>query len=191
MHKFDPINRKKLDSPKRREMLPPKTVLEKLGLKQDDDMADIGCGIGYFTFSAAEIIDSKHKIYAIDISDEMLEEVKKESQERDIENISLIKSTEDDLKLEDEKVNFALMVNVLHETGNKLRMLKEIYRILRPDGRIAVVDFEKKETESGPPLDHRISKDEALELLEDAGFEFYKEEQFADTFYGIVAVKKA
>ena len=190
MHKFNPINKKKLDNPERRKMLPPEIVLQKLGLKEDDDMADIGCGVGYFTFPAAEIISSENEIYAIDISEEMLEEVEKESKEKEIKNISLVKSTEYDLKLEDGKVSFALMVNVLHETDDKVRMLKEIHRILRTDGRIAIVDFEKKQTESGPPLDHRISKDEALELLKEAGFEFQKEEQFADTFYAIVAVKR-
>lgn len=189
MHKFDPINKKKLDSPERRKMLPPDAVLQKLGLKKDDDMADIGCGIGYFTFPATEIIDSKNNIYAIDISEEMLKEIEKASKEKDIKNISFIKSTEYDLKLEDEKVSFALMVNVLHETGDKVRMLKEINRILRPGGRIAIVDFEKKQTESGPPIDHRISKDEALEMLKEAGFEFEKEESFADVFYGVVGVK--
>lgn len=191
MHKFNPINKKKLDNPERRQILPPDTVLQKLGLKEDDDMADIGCGIGYFTFPASEIIDSKNNIYAIDISEEMLIEVEKESKEKGIENISLIKSTEYDLKLEDEKVSFALMVNVLHETDDKICMLKEIYRILKPSGRIAIVDFEKKQTQSGPPLEHRISKNEAMGLLKEAGFEFEKEEQFADIFYGIVALKKA
>lgn len=190
MHKFDPINKSKLDSPKRRQMLPPDIVLERLGLKEDDHMADIGCGIGYFTFPASEIIDPKNYIYAIDISQEMLEEVKKESKEKNIKNIRTIKSTENDLKLEDENVSFALMVNVFHELDEKSSMVKEIYRILKTDGRIAIVDFEKKQTQSGPPVEHRISKDETMKFLEDAGFEFEKQEEFADTFYGIVAVKK-
>ena len=189
MHKFDPINKNKLDNPQRRKMLPPEIVLEKLGLKEDDDMADIGCGIGYFTIPASKIISSENNVYAIDISDEMLQEVDRRSKEKDINNISIVKSSEYDLKLESEQVSFTLMVNVLHEIDDKVRMLKEVHRILKSDGRIALIEIQKKKTSCGPPMEHRIDEDEVLSLLKDAGFEFKKREEFADNFYGIVAVK--
>ena len=73
-HKFDAKNRHKLDNPKRREMLPPEKTLIRLGLKQGDIVADIGCGIGYFTIPAANIVGDSGKVFAMDISPEMLEE---------------------------------------------------------------------------------------------------------------------
>ncbi len=189
MHKFNPKNNSKLDNPKRRQMMPPSLILEKLGLSKDDDMADIGCGIGYFTLPAARMIHPENKVYALDIMNEMLDEVKARYEKEKINNITLMQTLEYDLKLEDEKVSFALLVNVLHEVDDKPRMLKEIQRILKNNGRIALIEFDKRQTESGPPVEHRIEQDEALKLLEKAGFQISKKQEFADTFYAITAIK--
>lgn len=189
MHKFNPINKEKLDNPWRREILPPKETLKRLGLKEEDSMADIGCGIGYFTIPAAEIINSNNKAYGLDILEEMLEEIKSRSDEKNINNIETIKTEEYDLKLEDETATFALMVNVLHEVKDKIRMLKEINRILKVKGKITIIEFEKKETKQGPPLDHRISFEEVSALLEGEGFKVAEKYEFGDTFYGVQGVK--
>ena len=73
MHKFDPSNKSKLDNEWRREVLPPFKVLESLGLENKYIIADIGCGIGYFTIPAAELT-APNKVYALDISGDMLAE---------------------------------------------------------------------------------------------------------------------
>ena len=74
-HKFDIKNKQSLDNEKRREILPPYKTLIGLELKEGDTVADIGCGIGYFTFPAAEIVGESGMIFAMDISAKMLEEV--------------------------------------------------------------------------------------------------------------------
>ena len=71
-HKFDIKNMKKLDSPQRRKLMPPKITLLELGLKKGNIVADIGCGIGYFTIPAAEIV-SPNPVFALDSSQEMLD----------------------------------------------------------------------------------------------------------------------
>jgi len=58
-NKFDINNKNKLDNPKRRESLPPYDILKTLGLQEGDIFADIGCGIGYFSIPAADIVGSK------------------------------------------------------------------------------------------------------------------------------------
>lgn len=80
-HKFDVQNKCKLDNPKRREMLPIEKVLAEIGLKEDDILADIGCGIGYFSIPAAQLIGSKGKVYALDVKYEMIEDVGKRAKE--------------------------------------------------------------------------------------------------------------
>ncbi|MGC7871190.1 class I SAM-dependent methyltransferase [Desulfosporosinus sp. SYSU MS00001] len=189
-HKFNPANKRKLDDQWRRQNLPPKLTLEKLGLNSDDTLADIGCGIGYFTIPAAEVIKSANNVFALDTSKEMLTEVKKRADDAGISNIVSVKTEEYDLKLPDQSVSFVLLVNVLHEIDNQERFLGEAYRILKTDGKIALIDWEKKTTEMGPPLDHRISSQDAKGLLQTASFELLKEMSFAETFYGLVAIKK-
>ncbi|MDR3583982.1 MAG: methyltransferase domain-containing protein [Desulfosporosinus sp.] len=190
VHKFNPANKKKLDDPWRRENLPPIPTLEKLGLISGDTMADLGCGIGYFTIPAAEIVRESYKVFALDTSEEMLAEVEKRAVLAGLSNVVTVKTEEYDLMLPNESVSFALMVNVLHEIENKEKFLQEAHRLLKSTGKIAVVDWEKKLTEFGPPIDHRISIDEVRDMLERIGYKLIKDMQLAEVFYGLVAVKK-
>jgi ubiquinone/menaquinone biosynthesis C-methylase UbiE len=189
-HKFAPANKNKLDNDWRRQNLPPHLVLEALGLDSEDIVADVGCGIGYFTIPASKIVQSSNKVYALDTSEEMLTEVEKRAVIAEVANIVLLQTDEYDLKLPDESVSFVLMVNVLHEVQDQDRFVKEAKRILKPAQRIALVDWEKKPTEKGPPIEHRLAREEITSILEAAGFELNLVLEFAGCFYGIVAIKK-
>jgi len=188
-HKFDPININKLDNEWRRQNLPPCSTLEKLGLISTDIAADIGCGIGYFTIPAAGIVSSENKVFALDTSDKMLDEVKKRMSAEDISNISIIKTSEYDLKLPDESVTFALIINVLHEIEDKVQFIAEVKRILKPEGKIAIIEWEKAKMEMGPPIEHRIGKEETGAILKSLGIKVSDTIKLTDIFYGLVGVR--
>ncbi len=86
-HKFKVINKSKLDSPKRREVLPAKEILKTVGIKEADVVADIGCGIGFFTFPLSEAVGEEGIVYALDIEKEMLDDVEAGMLERNIKNV--------------------------------------------------------------------------------------------------------
>jgi ubiquinone/menaquinone biosynthesis C-methylase UbiE len=188
-HKFDPININRLDNEWRRQNIPPMPTLGKLGLSPMDIVADIGCGVGYFTIPAAGMLDSENMVYALDTSDQMLEEVKKRMSAAGVSNIIAIKTSEYDLKLPDKSVTFALLVNVLHEIEDKVQFITEVRRILKAEGKIAIIEWEKENMEMGPPKDHRIGKDETAALLRSFGLIADGAIQLASEFYGLVAVK--
>lgn len=189
-HKFNLINKNKLDNEWRRENLPPVETLEKLGLQVTDVFADIGCGIGYFTIPAAELIGN-NIAYALDTLPEMLAEVELRSKTAGLNNIKTVKTAELDLLIPDETVSFALLVNVIHEIVDKNQFLEEISRIIKPGGRLAIIDWEKSETEMGPPIDHRIAKDDVIAMLEEIGFHCQETQSFTENFYGLVMVKNS
>ena len=189
-HKFNPANKHKLDDQWRRQNLPPILTLERLGLISEDTMVDLGCGIGYFTIPAAEIVKASNKVFALDTSEEMLTEVEKRAVLAGVSNVVVVKTEEYNLMLSDESVSFVLMVNVLHEIENKEQFLQKAHRLLKSAGKIAVVDWEKRQTEVGPPIDHRISIAEVKDLLDLTGYKLIKDLQLAEVFYGLVAVKK-
>ncbi|AET68675.1 methylase involved in ubiquinone/menaquinone biosynthesis [Desulfosporosinus orientis DSM 765] len=189
MHKFNPAHKNKLDNDWRRQVLLPKPILEKLGLLAEDVVADVGCGIGYFSVPAAEMISPENIVYALDTSKEMLTEVEKRAESAGISNIVVVETEEYDFKLQDESVSFVLIVTVLHEIVDKEMFLREANRILKPAGRLAIIDWEKKPTKVGPPIDHRIDKQEAVEFLKSSGLKLSMELEIADVFYGLVGVK--
>lgn len=186
-NKFDPSNKNKLDNEWRRQHLPPYEILKALNLYRTDVVADIGCGIGYFTIPAAEIINPSNKVFAIDTSEEMLIEVERRAKFAELKNIVTIRSEDYKSKLYDNMVNFSLVVNVLHEIEDQERFIKEIKRITKTNGRIAIIEWEKKVTPKGPAIEDRLDKKDVRNLLEKMNFRVVIETTFADCFYAFVA----
>ena len=188
-HKFDAKNKHKLDNEKRRELLPPEETLIKLGLHEGDIMADIGCGIGYFTIPAAKIVGDSGKIFAMDILPEMLQDVGEKIKDNNISNIEIILTEENDLKLEDNKITIAFISNVLHEANEKETFMNEIKRILSPKGRIAIVEWQKINSEFGPPINHRLDKADLIKMFVSFGFSNISTIDIGENFYGLIAEK--
>jgi len=188
-HKFDAKNKHKLDNEKRRELLPPDETLIKLGLHEGDVMADIGCGIGYFTIPASKIVGDSGNIFAMDISPEMLQDVGIKIKSNTISNIEIILTEENDLKLEDNKITFAFISTVLHEADEKENFLNEIKRIISPKGRIAIVEWQKINSEFGPPIEHRLDKVDLIKILDTVGFSDISTIDIGENFYGLIAQK--
>jgi ubiquinone/menaquinone biosynthesis C-methylase UbiE len=188
-HKFDISMRNKLDNPERRAMLPPEETLRKLGLKAGEVMADIGCGIGYFTIPASQIVGSKGKVFALDIADEMLQEVNETKQLNHLNNIETVKVAEYDLKLETGLITVGLTCNVLHEIEDLDRYIDEIQRILAVKGRLVVIEWEKKISNLGPPIDHRIDKTELIKLFKAHGFEIFDCQSIGEEYYSFMGRK--
>lgn len=188
-HKFEEKNMNKLDNPRRREILPPKETLLKLGLSKGDTVADIGCGIGYFTFPAAEIVDVDGKVYALDTSKKMLDEVRKNITEKDINNIEAVKTAKNSFMIKDGIITFALIVNVLHEIDEKESFADEVIRIIKDEGKIVIIEWIKKQTDFGPAIDHRIDEEEVKKLLIEKDFKNVECQYIGEYFYVITANK--
>jgi ubiquinone/menaquinone biosynthesis C-methylase UbiE len=188
-HKFDVKNKHKLDNEKRREMLPPEDTLIRLGLREGDIMADIGCGTGYFTIPAAKIVGDIGKIFAMDILPKMLQDVEIKIKENNINNIETILTDENDLKLEDTKISIAFISNALHEADKKEHFLSEIKRIISPNGRIAIIEWQKINSKIGPLIEHRLDKVDIMKILDTLGFFNISTIDIGENFYGIIAQK--
>lgn len=186
-HKFDVKNKHKLDSEKRRELLPPEQTLINLHLQEGDIMADIGCGIGYFTIPASKIVGKNGKIFAMDILPEMLNDIEIKLSDNNISNIETVLTEENNLKLTDNKVTFAFISLVLHEADEKENFLSEVKRIITPNGKIAIVEWEKVNSEFGPPIDHRLDRIYLAKMLDSLGFSNISIIDIGDNFYGIIA----
>ncbi|MHB8277948.1 MAG: class I SAM-dependent methyltransferase [Candidatus Humimicrobiaceae bacterium] len=188
-HKFDPKNKKKLFSDFRKKILPAIKTLRAAGLKEGMVLADIGSGNGYFTFPAADIVGSKGKVFALDILPELLDDISKRIKTEKRNNIEVIKTDENNLKIAKESVSLAFSCNVLHETKDLDLFLKEVKRVLKPSGRITIIDWEKVDSDFGPPKEHRLDKSVIINGLKDIGFKYVKAKILNKDLYRITALK--
>ncbi|GAB6172077.1 hypothetical protein JCM15765_15550 [Paradesulfitobacterium aromaticivorans] len=156
----------------REKILPAEKILLRFGLKTGQSLADLGCGQGYFSLKAAEIVGAQGIVKAVDINAERLQFLQQTTQERGIaERIETYLAQGESVPLPDKNVDIALVSNVLHELNDPLKYLLDTKRILNNNGEIWVIEWQKKETPMGPPLSERRSLEEWIMTLEQAGFE--------------------
>jgi ubiquinone/menaquinone biosynthesis C-methylase UbiE len=189
-HKFNPENKKRLSSELRKKVLPASRILREAGLREKMIFADVGCGNGYFTFPASEIAGSKGRVFALDISLELLEDINIRIKEENKTNIEVIKTEENNLRISKESVDLAFSCNVMHEAKDLDLFLKEIKRVLKPQGRIVIIDWEKIDGDVGPPKEHRLDKSVIIRELKDIGFKYVKAKNLNKDLYRITALKK-
>ncbi|RMF05619.1 methyltransferase domain-containing protein, partial [Candidatus Woesearchaeota archaeon] len=147
-----------LESEERRKILPPEKILREAGLRKGHTIIDFGCGPGFFSIPALEIVGPSGKVIAIDISQRMIEEIS--SRTEGLPNIRIVKGD----SLRGFSADIVLAVNVLHEIDDKKKFFTEAFEALRNGGKLVIIDWQKKETPTGPPVEHRISKEEAILL---------------------------
>ena len=183
MHKFDPKKIEMLLSEDRKKEIDPVKYLKDKGLKKGMVFADIGCGPGFFVFPASEIVGKDGKVYAVDTQQEMLDELKKRKPSK---NVIVLKSEETKLPVDSDIIDFAIMVFVMHEVYHPVDFLKEVKRILKPSGRLIVIDWEKKVEDNGPPFEERLPREKAKELFHQTGFKGIKTNSLNTSHYEIV-----
>jgi len=174
----------KFENPRRLEELDPRNTLINAGFQGDMVLCDIGAGSGIFSLPAAQI--SSNDIYALEISDRMIELLKSRREENNIQNLKIKKVESDSLPLGDSFCDMAVMVTVFHEIADQESMLREIKRILKEKGRLMIIEFHKRETPMGPPVDHRISEEDVEGICNRNNFITMEKFTMGDNFYGII-----
>lgn len=130
------FNRKATD-PKNR----PNEILEALALRQGQKIADIGSGGGYFTLQFAEVVGKDGRVFAVDTNPKFLEYIKNGAKEKGLENVETVLSTEDAPNLPEKRIDLIFMRNVYHHLTNRAEYLKKLRNALKPNGRIAIIDY--------------------------------------------------
>lgn len=182
-HKFDTRERQSLLSEERYEALQPESLLRELGLKEGDTMADIGCGPGFFTIPAAEIVGKRGLVLAADVQGEMLTAVKGRVTEHGLTNVRVVKTSETDVPLPPESCDFVLLAFVLDEIDQRSRFLHRVARLLKPEAHIVVLEWRKEEPADGPPIDDRLSEEELTADAQAAGLRISQSRELNDHQY--------
>jgi precorrin-6B methylase 2 len=118
----------------------PQQLVTALDLKPTDAVADIGAGTGYMSFRIAPLV-TQGKVLAVDVQPEMIEILESLKQEHQVQNVEPILGTEADPHLLPNSINLAIMVDAYHEFEYPREMMTALVQALRPNGRIALVEY--------------------------------------------------
>jgi ubiquinone/menaquinone biosynthesis C-methylase UbiE len=156
------------------ELIDARAFFKELQLKKGSAFLDIACGRGAYTLAAVRYVGAAGVLYAVDLWDEGIADLKAQAAARGISNIkAAIADAGHRLPVDDRQVDVALMATVLHdfvEDGKAEGALREAARVLKPDGRFAVVEFKKIDGPPGPPREVRLDAGETERLVTRFGF---------------------
>ena len=181
---------KALEDPKRDAYQKPHEVLTALNLKPGEVVADIGAGSGYFTFRLSHFVGDKGKVYAVDVSPDMILHINRRIRETKVTNVVTILADADDPLLPDRSVNRFFICDVWHHVDNQTKYLSLMKKMLKPGGEIVMIDFHKKELPVGPPLQMKIAREDLINQMETNGFRLSKEHTFLLHQYFLVFAPK-
>jgi ubiquinone/menaquinone biosynthesis C-methylase UbiE len=181
--KFDIRQRQELLSEQREATLHPEEVLRRLGLSRGDSIADIGCGPGFFTLPAAEIVGEGGLVMAADIQGEMLSAIRSRAAEHGFTNVHVVKTSDKEIPIPDASCDVVLLAFVLDEVEQRASFLHRAARLLKPGGRLAVLEWEKEQQTVGPPIADRISPEELRADADAAGLYLDEQRELNDQHY--------
>ncbi|WP_276282280.1 class I SAM-dependent methyltransferase [Halorussus caseinilyticus] len=191
-HTFDPESADKLEDDSRYRYLSREELVVALALGSDRTgaVADLGSGTGFYTDDVAPFAA---EVRAVDVQDEMHELYREKGVP---ENVELVTADIGDLPFGDGELDAAFSTMTFHEfagdghgesAGDESGAETEVARVLADGGRFVVADWSATgEGESGPPVGERYDRDEAVELLENAGFEVLRADERPETFFVVV-----
>lgn len=114
-------------------------MLSEVGISEGQRVLDFGCGSGTYSIPAAKLVGKDGRIYSLDVSQGDLEKLSRRAKKEGVNNITTLLSSGDvEIPISNEMLNNVLLIDVLQEISDKNTLLKEIYRILRPDGLMTV-----------------------------------------------------
>lgn len=148
----------------------PDDALRVLAIPKGASVADIGAGSGYMTVRLADRVGPDGRVYATDLQPQMLEMLRRRLERARIGNVTLVQGTADDPKLPAASVDVILMVDVYHELSQPQAMLRRLREALKPNGRLALVEYRKEDPSIPIRFEHKMTVREAKLEVEAEGF---------------------
>ena len=145
------------------------SLIQNMGIKSNDTIADIGAGSGYHAFRMAPLAN-KGLVYAVDIQGEMLMAIEKTKESSKIRNVEAILGSEKSVQLPKNSVNKILMVDVYHEFSFPVEMISSMKDALKPDGQLFLIEYKAEDSNVPIKKIHKMSEKQAVKEMEAAGF---------------------
>jgi ubiquinone/menaquinone biosynthesis C-methylase UbiE len=166
------------ERPERVAKLKPEEVVKALELREGMVIADIGAGTGLFARRFARAVGPKGKVYAVDISADIMAYLRDRAQQEGLANLEVIVSREDDPMLPPRSVDLAFFSDTTHHIADRMALYAKMSAGLKDTARVAVIDYPpeaglKGWTSHAP--EELVPKSQVIDELDRAGFRFVRE----------------
>ncbi len=180
-----------LEHRKIQDFMQPKSLIDEFNIKEGYKVVEFGSGHGSISLTLAKS-HPEAEFYAVEVQKDLLLKMLKEAKEMHLSNIKAVWGDVEQkmgAKLADNFANLVFFVNSLFQIEDKKSALLEAKRILKQNAELLLVDW-KKDAPVGPDVNHRIDKNDLLEMMQELGFLFTSEKDVSGTHFLLHFVKK-
>ena len=174
------------DDPKRDEWQKPQQVVDALGLRPGQIVADLGAGTGYFERYLSKAVAPGGFVLAIDTEPEMVEHLGERALKEKTPNVVPVLARPEEPFLPPGRADCVLIVDTYHHIDDRLEYFRRMRATLAPSGRVVVIDFHKRDMPVGPPLQHKLAREFVLDEMKQAGFRLADEKTFLPYSYFLI-----
>ena len=170
----------------------PKENIRQFGLSDGMIVADLGTGSGFYAIEAGRAVAPTGKVYAVDVQKDLLLRLRNDANRAHVRDIEIISGDLEKIggtKIKEASIDRVIAANVFFMIDDKKNFISEIKRILKPRGRVLLVDWSGSFSQMGPQGDRVVYKDKAMKFFTDAGFEVEKEISAGSRHYGMILRK--
>lgn len=170
----------------------PTENINAMGIFDGMIVADFGAGTGAYTMPLAERVGENGRVYAVEVQKEFLPNIKDSASSLGFKNVEVIWGDIERLggtKIKSISVDAVVISNVLFQAENKSGVILEAKRILKPGGKLLIVDWKDSFNNLGPVQGAVVSLDMAKTLVAQEGLSLIKEISAGEHHYGIIVVK--
>jgi ubiquinone/menaquinone biosynthesis C-methylase UbiE len=171
-HSFGDVAKwtKVFDDPARDQWQKPQALIDALHLRAGMRVADLGAGTGYFSHYLSTAVGSDGTVFAVDTEPNLVVHLRERSEQEHTANVVPILASPDNPRLPVAGVDLILIVDTYHHIDGRRDYFRRLQRSLAADGRVAVVDWEKRDLPVGPPPPHKLAREQVMEEMAAAGY---------------------
>ncbi len=179
-----------LADPARDQTIRPAQLTAEMGLKPGMSVADVGTGVGFMLPYLSKRVGESGHVIAEDITDDFLGMARQRAEKQNLPNVTFVKGTETDPNLPEGKLDEVLVLDTYHHFDYPEKMLAAIHRSLKPEGRLVIVEYYKREKAmpNGRALTHiRLDMPDVIKEIEANHFHLIEEkERIRDVQYMLI-----
>jgi ubiquinone/menaquinone biosynthesis C-methylase UbiE len=179
-----------LADPARDQSVRPAQLTAEMGLKPGMTVADVGTGVGFMLPFLSKRVGATGHVIGEDITDDFLGMARQRAEKQNLTNVTFVKGTETDPNLPEDKVDEVLVLDAYHHFDYPEKMLAAIHKSLKPDGRLVIVEYYKREKAmpNGRAISHiRLDMPDVIKEVEANHFHLIEEkERIRDVQYMLI-----
>lgn len=167
----------------------PEKNIEQFGVDPGLKVADLGSGAGFYSLALARAVGKNGRVFAVDVQQDLLSKLKTEAMQHNLSNIEVVWGDIEEVrgtKIAPQTIDRVVIANTLFQTDDKDGLVQEAARIIKPKGKLLLVDWADSFGGLGPQKSRIVKPDQARALFERAGFSHVRDIKAGDHHYGMV-----